>query len=272
MKELLREYLLDHWFARYVLRTLLVLYVLLVLFALIAGGSLIFAPGRAGYEDTSDILKLTTSDGVQISAVYLPNPQAKYTILYSHGNGDDLGKDGGVEETLRDEGFAVFAYDYHGYGTSQGEASELNTYRDIDAAYAYLTETLNVPPSRIILYGHSLGGGPAIDLAARKPVAGLVTQSTFTTPYRVVTRIPLIPFDKYHNITKIPQVRCPVLIMHGRADQVIPFHHGEQLYAAARAPKRYFWVDGAGHNDLLAVAGSQHEQVMQNFVDLIDVQ
>ena len=175
-----------------------------------------------------------------------------------------------IVQKLHDLGYAVLFYDYHGYGTSQGQPSEAHLYLDIDAAYAYLTETLKVPPARIIIYGRSLGGAPSIDLATRKPVAGLVLQSTFTTAFRVVTQIPLLPFDKFHSIDKIVRVRCPVLVIHGRADQVIPFHHGVELYHAVRAPKRCCWVAGADHNDLVEVAGDQYIAALDDFTTLLN--
>ena len=117
---------------------------------------------------------------------------------------------------MRALGFSVFAYDYHGYGTSGGKATEQNAYEDIDAAYNYLTQVLKVPPDRIIAHGRSLGGAVAIDLASRKPLGGLVVESSFVSAFRVVTGYRIFPFDKFRNADKIRQVRCPVLIIHGR--------------------------------------------------------
>ncbi|HAX79930.1 MAG TPA: hypothetical protein DCY88_29865 [Cyanobacteria bacterium UBA11372] len=90
---------------------------------------MIFLPQPSTYEDTQDIIKLTTANGVSISAIYLPNPKAKYTILYSHGNAEDLGYGLPMLKELRDIGFSVFAYDYQGYGTSRGTPSEANAYQ-----------------------------------------------------------------------------------------------------------------------------------------------
>jgi abhydrolase domain-containing protein 17 len=180
-----------------VFSSIIFIYAFLCLYAVFFSDRLIFQPPAAGYQDTSEIIKLSSANGLKISAVHFPNPQAQYTILYSHGNAEDLGYIWSVLREIRDSGFAVFAYDYQGYGTSQGKPSEYNVYRDSSAAYGYLTEQLRVPPKQIILYGRSVGGGPAIDLAARQSVGGLVVESSFVSVFRVLTQIPLLPFDKF---------------------------------------------------------------------------
>ena len=230
-----------------------VLYGALCLVALLVADRMIFLPPPATYRDGAEIVKLRTADGVRISAVHLPHASAPYTLLVSHGNAEDLGDIRPHLERLRALGFSVLAYDYRGYGTSEGTPSERGTYADIDAVYAYLTRELGVPPARIIAYGRSVGSGPAVDLAAREPLGGLVVESGFTTAFRVPTRVRLFPFDKFDNLDKIPRVRCPVLVMHGRADEIVPFGHGEALWRAALQPKRFFWAERAGHNDFWLV-------------------
>jgi fermentation-respiration switch protein FrsA (DUF1100 family) len=241
------------------------LYLLLLGVAVFLSDRMIFQPQRSSYQDGPDLLKLTTADGTRISALYLPNPAATYTILFSHGNAEDLGDDRPLFQQLRAAGFAVFGYDYHGYGTSGGAPSEKTIYSDVFAAYDYLTGTLRVPPERIISFGRSVGSGAAIELAANKPVAGLIVQSGFTTAFRVLTQVPLVPFDKFRNVDKIARVRCPVLIMHGRADGVIPMRHGLALYQRANLPKMSFWVEGAGHNDFELVAADRYFQALKEF-------
>lgn len=231
---------------------------------------IIFQPQLSSYGDTNQIIKLNLASGVQISAVYLPNPQARYTILFSHGNAEDIGRALPTLEKLKAMGFSVFSYDYQGYGTSSGLPSEQNAYHDVEAAYNYLVENLGVPSNRIIAHGRSLGGAVAIDLARKRPVGGLIIESSFITAYRVVTQIPLFPFDKFKSISKIKQVRCPVLVIHGRRDQVIPFSHGEKLFLEANEPKASFWVEEADHNNLFQVAGNSYEKALLDFVDLIE--
>ncbi|MFE1746374.1 alpha/beta hydrolase [Coleofasciculus sp. H7-2] len=269
-KKKLKRLLFGEFSVKRLMRSAIFIYAFLCFYAYFFSDRMIFLPQPSSYQDSSEILKLTTADGVQISAAYLPNPNATYTILYSHGNAEDLLDVLSVRQGLRNLGFAVFAYDYRGYGTSQGTPTEGNSYRDIDAAYTYLTQQLGVPPNQIIAYGRSVGSGPAVDLASRQPLAGLIVESAFITAFRVLTRIPIVPFDKFRNLDKIKQVRCPVLVMHGRADEVIPFWHGEQLFAAANEPKRFLWVDGAGHNDFSWIAAQQSEKALREFAQLVE--
>jgi hypothetical protein len=108
-----------------------------------------------------------------------------------------------------------------------------------------------VPSNCIIALGRLLGGGVTVDLASRRPLGGLIIESTFVTAFRVLTKIPLFPSDKFRNISKIKNVNCPVLVIHGEDDEVIPFWHGEKLFQQANEPKLSLWVDGAGHNNFL---------------------
>jgi fermentation-respiration switch protein FrsA (DUF1100 family) len=241
------------------------LYLVLVFVALFLSDRMIFQPQRSSYQDTPDFFKLTTADGTRITATYLPNPSARYTLLFSHGNAEDIGDNFPFFMQLRSAGFAVFAYDYHGYGTSEGTPSEKSIYQDVDAAYEYLTKTLRVPPQQIISFGRSVGNGAAIDLAARKPVGGLIVQSGFTTAFRVLTKVPLVPLDRFRNVDKIKNVHCPVLVMHGQDDEVIPFAHGLTLYEKANAPKTHLWVAGAHHNDFESIAGKRYFAALKEF-------
>ena len=242
-------------------------YVGLLLYGTMFAERMIFLPPVTDYRDTNSTLKLKSRDGVEISVAYLPNPEATYTILFSHGNAEDLGTLAAELESMRALGFSVLAYDYHGYGTSGGQATEKNAYEDIDAAYNYLTQVLKIPSDRIIAHGRSLGGAVAIDLASRKPLAGLIVESSFVSAFRVVTGYRIFPFDKFRNADKIKAVRCPLLIIHGRQDEVIPFWHGERLFELANEPKTNLWVDGARHNNLKPVAGQKYAQTMLAFRD-----
>lgn len=251
------------------IRSTVIVYILIGLWAFFFSDQLIFLPGPSSYQESQDFVQLESSDRVQITGIYLALPKAKYTILYSHGNAEDLGEILPRLRDLRDIGFSIFSYDYQGYGTSQGNPSVKNAYQDINVAYEYLTQQLGIPANQIIVYGRSVGGGPSVDLASRQPVAGLVIESSFTTAFRVVTRIPIYPFERFRNIDKIKNVNCPVLVIHGNADRVVPFSHGKQLFTAANKPKLSFWVDGAGHIDLLEVAGERYEKVMTEFANLV---
>jgi hypothetical protein len=187
-------------------RSVLCIYVALGAFAYFFADRLIFSPPAASYAENADLLNLTSVDGTQIAARYLPHPTATHTILFSHGNAEDLGEILPTLELLQAAGFTVFAYDYQSYGISQGRPSEQNAYEDVEAAYRYLTNTLGILPQQIISHRRSVGGGAAIALATRKPVAGLIVESSFTSAFTVITRFPLYPFDKLPNLTHIRQV------------------------------------------------------------------
>jgi abhydrolase domain-containing protein 17 len=252
-------------------RLLLFIYTFFALYVFFRADSMIFLPHPSSYQDTKEILKLSVSETEQISALYLPNDRAAYTLLYIHGNASDLGDVRPSLERLHGWGFSVFAYDYRGYGTSDGNPNEQNAYQDAEAAYKYLTNQLQIPSSQIIAYGHSLGGGSATQLAVRHSIAGLILESTFTSVFRVVFPFPILPFDKFSNLDNLRKVRCPVLVMHGQADQTIPIQHGQSLYEAAPEPKLSLWVVEAGHNDFAEVAGDRLRQTLRSFQALVEL-
>jgi fermentation-respiration switch protein FrsA (DUF1100 family) len=229
-------------------------------------GMIFIPPPDPTYKDTPDIIKLKTSDGTLISAFHLPNPATGYTVLYSHGSAEDIGDIKPILNKFYMMGLSSFGYDYHGYGTSQGEPSEAAAYQDIDAAYDYVTGELKVPPESIILYGYSMGSGPAVDLAARRPVGGLVLEGAFVSGMRAITGYRLLPFDVFNNIGKIGKVKVPVMVIHGIEDNVVSFSHGERLYLRANEPRTNLWVEGAGHFDLLPKAGLKYSKKLKSFI------
>lgn len=247
------------------LRITIVLYVALLAVGCFLSERFIFQPRPSSYRDTPEFLKLITEDGNKITALYLSNPTAKFTLLVSHGNAEDLGDGRDWYEDLRRAGFSVFAYDYEGYGTSEGKPSEERAYQNEIAAYSYLVTKIKTPSDRVIVFGKSVGSGPAVYLAARRPVAGLILQSPFTSTFRVLTHIPILPFDKFPNYKTIRDVHCPVLIIHGTVDNVISIWHGKELYKLANEPKSNLWVNGANHNDLEEVAGKSYIKTLQAF-------
>jgi len=256
-------------FLRGVLLIVIGLYLIAIIMAAFVSDGMIFQPQQPGYQDQSNILKLTSSDGAKISATYLPNPQAHLTVLFSHGNAEDIGDVKGLLERIRAAGFAVFAYDYQGYGTSEGRPSEQHAYEDENAAYNFLVQSMHVPADKIIAFGRSVGSGPACDLASRRPVAGLILESAFTSAFPVMTRVRVLPFDKFDNLRKIKSVRCPVLIVHGNEDSVINISNGKELFAAANEPKQSLWVEGANHNDVALVGGTRYSDSLKAFATLI---
>ena len=167
---------------------------------------------------------------------------------------------------------AIFVpvYDYPGYGTSPGRASEQGTYDAVEAAWNYLTNTLQIPPDRIILHGRSVGSGPAVWLAGRVRPAGLIVESGFVSAFRVMTRIPLLPFDRFPNLKRLPLVTCPMLFIHGAGDPVIKAWHGRALAKAAGDRGTQCIIEGAGHNDVSWVRRKKYWDAIRRFADSLD--
>ena len=241
----------------------------LLVIAVFFADQAIFRPPRSSYKDTPDVIKLETARGERISAKYYENEQASHTILFSHGNAEDIGMIEPFARLLRDLGLNVLVYDYPGYGTSSGSPSEASAYAAIDAAYEYLLLEKRADPNRIVLHGRSLGGGVAVDLASRRPVAALILESTFASVFRVVTRYPILPFDKFENIKKIERITCPVLIIHGTNDWTIPAYHGQRLFEAANEPKYSLWIEGAGHNNVVHREEKLYLNTIRVFVQIL---
>ncbi len=241
----------------------------IALIAYFFADSLIFPAPPASYRDTADVLKLEVAPDVSISALFRPAPDAEVTILYSHGNGEDLGRIEVLLDAFRARGFSAFGYDYEGYGTSQGRPSERAVYRDVEAAFDYLVEVRRIPPRRIIAYGFSVGGGPAAHLASRHELGGLILDSTFVSALRVITRARLFPFDEFDIASRLPSVGCPVLVMHSKDDPVISFWHGERLFEAAPLPKHSQWFERAGHGGAPWAEAERYWPALEKFAALV---
>ncbi len=238
---------------------------ILVVFVCCCADRMIFHPPRSSYTQRSDILTIPVTPKENIAAMYRPADPNGFVLLFSHGNAEDIGQNEEFFELANQHGFGVFAYDYRGYGLSNGRPGEKNTYQDITAAWRYLVETLQVPPQRIIIHGRSVGSGPSVWLATQKVAAALILESPFVSTFRVITKYRILPFDPYDNLARIKSAKCPVLIIQGKEDEVVGFWHGPVLYDAANEPKMNYWVENAGHNDLLWVAGEGYWQVLDQF-------
>jgi fermentation-respiration switch protein FrsA (DUF1100 family) len=243
----------------------LVAYLALVLFAFFRADRMLYLPPPPTYTSLDGLIRLHAPDGVELAALWLPNPAARHTILYFHGNACDLGQEEPFLRELWRRGFAVLAWDYRGYGRSGGRPSEQRLYDDTRVVLHHLQAVGKVPLDRVIAYGRSMGSGPAVELAARTGLCGLIIDSGFTSVFRVVTQWALLPFDRFVNLKKMARVHCPVLVMHGTKDDVIPVSHGEALFAAGNEPKVFFRADGAGHYALPLMAGEDYWRVLTAF-------
>lgn len=245
-------------------------YGIIILAGIFLSDSMMFQPGPSSYADHPDIIKIPSIDGSSISAYMLENPGARYTVLFSHGNAEDIGDLSEFMKEFTRHGFSVIVYDYCGYGTSSGKPSERAALANAEAVYDYLVAKRGIAPERIIVWGRSIGSGPSVHLAATRRSGGLVIESGFTSAFRVMTRIRIVPFDRFDNLQKIASITCPVLVIHGKEDGIIPFRHGQLLFEAARQPKMNFWVNRAGHNDLGLIAGKAYWEKAQSFRELIE--
>lgn len=203
-------------------------------------------------------VNFTSLDGTPLHAWFFPgdtNNPSMPGLIYCHGNGGNISHRTDVCDALLETGLSVFLFDYRGYGQSQGRPSEKGTYLDAEAAHKWMVDR-GFAPTNLIAYGESLGGGVAAELAVRRPLAGLILQSTFTSipdigsemfpwlPVRWLSRI------HYNTSKKLPGLHIPVMVMHSRADTLISFHHAEKNFSLANEPKLFCEIEG-DHNDPL---------------------
>jgi uncharacterized protein len=243
---------------------LAVTYLGIVLVLLALENSLVYHPTPASRDwqpppapEVRDV-ELTTADGTKIHGWYFPKEGAEGALLYLHGNAGNLSHRGGAILQLRHElGVAVLIIDYPGFGRSSGTPSEAGCYAAADAAYDWLTQGPGpkVPAGKILIYGASLGGGVAVDLASRREHRTLILAKTFTSMPDVGQGLyPWLPVrwlmrNRFDSLSKIGRCRRPVFVAHGTVDGLIPFAHGERLCAAANEPKRFFAMPGVDHNE-----------------------
>jgi fermentation-respiration switch protein FrsA (DUF1100 family) len=215
-------------------------------------------------------VNLTAADGVALHAWWVPAPAARRAILFLHGNAGNISHRLDKLAVLAGLDASVLLLDYRGYGRSSGTPEEAGTYADADAAYAWLRRR-GIAPEAIVLYGESLGGPIAANLAARQPVGGLVLESAPTSILGVAQHhYPLLPVSwflsaRYDGLSRMSAVRAPVLILHSRRDEIVPFAMAEALYAAAAEPKRLVRLDG-GHNDAFVVSADPYQAALRDFL------
>jgi fermentation-respiration switch protein FrsA (DUF1100 family) len=200
---------------------------------------------------------LTTADGTRFRAWWCPCPGSRGAILYCHGTAGDLShRAEPVVALLEALGESVLVFDYPGFGLSEGKPSEAGCYAAADAAYDWLTSTAQIPADRVILYGVSLGGGVAVDLASRRPARALVLVKTFTSIPDVAAHIlPFAPVrqimvNRYDNLSKIPRCNQPLFVVSGIRDHLVPYDQGLRLFEAGNEPKQFYPIEGRRHNQL----------------------
>lgn len=234
--------------------------------------SLLPSPAHLGLR--TQRIEISTEDGITLVGWVMPADDSTGSwLLICHGNAGNLSEfDRPVHYAgLRELGLNLLAFDYRGYGESQGTPSEQGLYRDADAAYRYLRQDLAVPPERIIAFGHSLGSAVAVDLASRVPVGGLIVEGALTSAVeRGQELYPYIPVrwiaaSRFASIAKISRVTAPKLFLHARGDEVIPIAHGRRLYEAASPPKTFVELEG-GHGDAFDVDSAAYFGSIRRFL------
>jgi uncharacterized protein len=236
--------------------------------------NLIYFPIRDLVGDPSRVglpfreLVFTALDGVQLHGWLVPG-RVDTVLLWCHGNAGNISHRLDNIRLFADElGIGVFIFDYRGYGKSEGVPTEAGLVADTHAALAALRRE-GVPAERIVYFGRSLGAAVAIDLALAHPPVALVLESPFLSVAAMANRtLPGAGYlirTRWDSLAKIPRVRAPLLVLHGDADEIVPFTHGQQLFAAAPEPKRFYAIRGAQHNDTY-LAGRDYWEAWRSFL------
>lgn len=240
--------------------------------------SLLFPATREIYRDPSangwafEDIYMQLHSGNTTHAWWIPLEGARGTVLFSHGNAGNIADRLESIGLLRGMGLSVLAYDYGGYGRSNGHPSEARVYEDIRAAWRELTEVRGIPPEQIILFGRSLGAAPTAQLGTEVKAAGIVLESAFLSVPEVAGEIfPYLPVrwlvrDRFDNGAKVALLKSPVLIIHSREDRLIPFRHGETLFARASEPKRWLEIHG-DHNNGFVQSHDTYLPAWDTFLD-----
>lgn len=240
-------------------------YLLITLFLFLQQDKMVYLPSKEMTASPADIrmafkeVILTTSDDVKLYS-WLAGEETGHgsrgVILFCHGNAGNISHRLESMSIFYRLGLNIFIFDYRGYGKSEGEPSEQGTYRDIEAAWKYLTETEGIAPERIILFGRSLGGPIASYLAAKEDInaRALILESTFTSVPDLgqqtypIFPVRLISHYSYNTLEYLRKVKIPVLVIHSPNDEMIPYKHGVALYEAAQDPRRFVNIHGS-HNE-----------------------
>ncbi len=231
--------------------TLASVYVVLAIFIWVMADGMIFQPPGTAYpENRTGFTSLGEGEN-EVAIFYLPAGPGMPTLLWSHGNAQNLASVKPALESFHIRGFGVISYDYPGYGESSGKPNEEGCYQNINKTYQYLTQEAGVAPNDIILVGHSVGSGPTCWLAAREKHRATVLISPFLSAFRSATWIPLFPGDRFPNYKTIKKFGTPLLVIHGEEDEAIPFSNGKALFELSTAAEKTFLpVPDAGHNNL----------------------
>lgn len=209
-------------------------------------------------------------DGVELNGWFIPAKGAKGIILFLHGNAGNISHRFEKIQLLHDLNLNVFIFDYRGYGKSKGSPSEKGLYLDAKAAYDYLVSKEGILWDQIILFGESLGGAAAIDLASKVKIKAVIVESAFSSARDMAKRIyPFIPSffitSNFNSVKKIKNIRAPKLIIHSIDDEIVPFELGQKLFEAAPPPKEFLKIRG-GHNTAFLNSEMEFKKGIASFI------
>ncbi|MFC1917567.1 alpha/beta hydrolase [Chloroflexota bacterium] len=237
----------------------------------------VYHPERVISVDPSDIglefesVSFRTEDKVMLSGWYIPSEGATGVVLFCHGNAGNISHRLESIEIFHRLGMNIFIFDYRGYGRSEGKPSEIGTYRDVEAVWRYLVKERQENPNRIVVIGRSLGGAVAAWLAHSHTPAILILESAFTSAPDIAGKLyPFLPVRllsrfKYNTAEYLDEVDCPVLIVHSREDEIMPFSHGQRLFERARGTKEFLEISGT-HNEGFITSGKRYEEGLNAFI------
>jgi fermentation-respiration switch protein FrsA (DUF1100 family) len=235
----------------------------------IPGRSLIGTPADIGL--TFEDMGLLTADGLRLHAWFVPAAGARQVVLFCHGNAGNISHRLDWLRILHGLGLSTLIFDYRGYGASAGSPDEAGTYMDAEAAWRQLTSERGYQPAQVILFGESLGGAVAAHLARQVTPGALVLASTFTSVTAVAAHhyrfLPVrwLSRFRYAAADDVADVRAPVLIIHSRDDEIVPFAHGQEIYRRAREPKTFLEISG-DHNGAFMLSEAQLTAGLQRFL------
>jgi hypothetical protein len=249
---------------------LIIIYIGFSAFVYVSVGKAMFPVPPPTYEDTKDLIKLKRKNGEFVVGKFThAQGTPKGTIIYSHGNGEDIGYLDPVAEGFAKFGYNVLVYDYPGYGLSEGEPTEANMYEAIDLFFHYLHNELKIKEEAIILYGFSLGSGPTLYLAQKhKNIQAIILQSPMLSAYKMVDYFNIFPGDRFPNYKRIKNIATKTLFIHGEEDLIIPISHAKRLYELSGSQyKEHYWIERGNHNSLVRIAGDEYWRKVILFLD-----
>ncbi|MBF0384031.1 MAG: alpha/beta hydrolase [Magnetococcales bacterium] len=259
-----------------ILLIILAVYGLLAAYLYFSQNSQVFHPPKGHSQTPKDWgmeyeTVLLQSDGQTLTNWWIPGDDDGLTVLFFHGNATNISETYEYVRMFHSLGLSVFLLEYRGYGLSEGRPTEEGTKADAEAAWHYLIDKKKLIGSQIIFYGHSLGGGVATGLAIKHPPAKLIIEGTFTSVPDVAADIyPYLPVRlmahiHFPNLERIKQIEVPKLLIHSIEDEIIPYSHGEKLFAAASQPKTFYQAHGSHHEGFIT-SGAKSKEVLQNFI------